>query len=68
MALHEVPNSQTIRFTDEEIGDLVTFAKSVERVYRRLIQSGYTMVDGKFIPPAAKNENMSICQTKNPST
>ncbi len=68
MALHEVPNSQTIRFTDEEIGNFVTFAKSIERVYKRLIASGYTMVDGKFIPPAAKAETMSICPPQIPNT
>ena len=64
----EVPNSQTIRFTDEEIGNFVAFAKSVERVYRRLIASGYTVRDGKFIPPAVKAETMSICPPKNPNT
>jgi len=68
VASFDVPNSQTIRFTDEEIGNFVMFAKSVERVYRRLIASGYTLVDGKFIPPPAKTENMSICQPKNPNT
>ena len=67
MASFDVPNSQNIRFTDEEIGNFVMSAKTVERVYRRLIASGYTLVDGKFIPPAPKGNNMSICTPKNPN-
>ncbi len=38
-------------FTDEEIGHFVTFAKTLERIHRRLEFDGYVIKDGQIIPP-----------------
>lgn len=42
---------ETQKFTDREIGQIVTFAKTIERIHRRLKLEGYIIKNGEIIPP-----------------
>lgn len=38
-------------FSDREIGQIVMFAKTLERIHRRLESEGYIIKNGEIIPP-----------------
>lgn len=41
-------------FTDEQIKDLASFFGAIERVNRRLLREGFTMIDGALTPPSSE--------------
>lgn len=49
--------AESLLFTDDEIGQFVTLAKTLERIHRRLEFDGYVIKNGEIIPP--KNDKIS---------
>lgn len=45
-------------FSEREIGQIVMFAKTLERIHRRLESEGYIIKNGEIIPP--KSDKMAL--------
>lgn len=45
-------------FSDREIGQIVMFAKTLERIHRRLESEGYIIKNSEIIPP--KSDKMTL--------
>lgn len=47
----ELANTQNEIFTEEQIRNFADFSNSIKTVHNRLVREGYTIKDGKIIPP-----------------
>jgi len=54
--MNKKKENNTIRFTPEQIENFVGFFHSLRRIHIRLIKEGYTIKDGKIIPPKKPNK------------
>ncbi|MGI6374108.1 MAG: hypothetical protein ACOX0C_02120 [Patescibacteria group bacterium] len=50
----ENQNQQNNIFTNGEIQNIVGFCNALKKVHNRLIREGYTIKEGKIIPPPEK--------------
>jgi len=52
-------SQQNPMFSPEQIDTFAGFFNTLQKIHRRLIASGYTIEDGKLIPPASKPAKIS---------